>query len=194
MNTKPRLDLLALLAVIPAVIQKRLKQPFWNSSPLLFSLFKTHQADFLLKRLEQHVNSKHCILFRPDLAQNLGGGCSQYSMRPLICRLFGFAGSHDKNGRIRLSQCRHITRIQAKGEERLTSEKLPIFQEYGLSISTLHPTLGLRRMSMNSALYQALLKVGLFLDLTTPPSNNPLSPKPQSTPSGHCGHLTSRAA
>ncbi len=43
--------------------------------------------------------------------------CSIYPVRPLICRLFGYAGSRDKNGSLRFRPCRHMPVKLSEGLE-----------------------------------------------------------------------------
>jgi hypothetical protein len=64
---------------------------------------------------------------------------------------------------------------------------MPLFVDAGLRITTLHPVLGTVRLPINTALREALLKVGMMLDLTNPatvreqddhedPPNKPMLP------------------
>jgi hypothetical protein len=142
--------------------------------PLAFSLFRTSQAELLVKRLEKEQSSHQCILFRPDLSSPEGGGCSQYLFRALICRMFGFAGNIDRNGRPQLARCRNMPQPApsepANETESVTpDETMPLFHAYGIGLTAIHPGLGTQRMPINEALYQALAKVGLILDLETVP-------------------------
>ncbi len=74
--------------------------------PLAFLLFRTGQADLVLQRLAEHGDDKHCVLYRRELTRAGLWGCSQYMMRPVVCRLFGFAGNPDREGIGRLAMCR----------------------------------------------------------------------------------------
>jgi uncharacterized protein len=149
--------------------------------PLSFHLFRTNQAELLIKRLEKE-GAAACILFREDLAGSLGGGCSQYHYRALVCRLFGFAGNHDRTGVARLALCRVMRESMGLPTGGIASAALPIFQEYGLAITALHHSLGERRLPINHALLQSLLKVGLALDLGTVRLSNDSTVFPDDTP------------
>lgn len=132
--------------------------------PMACHLFRTNRAELLLKRLENEDSPAACILFRPDLAGSLGGGCSEYPHRALVCRLFGFAGNTDRNGVPRLAFCRIMKPLFPPPQGDLL-RGLPIFQDYGLAATAMHPSLGGPRLFINLALKEALLKVGLMLDL-----------------------------
>ena len=137
--------------------------------PAAFNLFRTGQAELILKRLERHDNSKQCILFRPDLSQPDGGGCTHYPYRALVCRLFGFAGNSDRNGIPQLARCRNMPVTPKTQESRQPASEparaIPLFHAYGIAVTTIHPNLGTLRKPINEALYEALVKVGLILDL-----------------------------
>ncbi|MDK9706667.1 MAG: YkgJ family cysteine cluster protein [Desulforhopalus sp.] len=173
--------------------------------PLAFTLFRDGQADALLQQLEDAGDRGRCVLYRPDLTQAGLWGCSQYATRPVVCRLFGFAGNRDRDGVPRLAMCRVIAELSSSAAQtklmplryiaELSSSAaqtklmplrfmkdpagtgnplpmiedpqapMPLFGEAGMRITALHPGLGTLRMPINAALRQALMKVGMVLDL-----------------------------
>lgn len=145
--------------------------------PAAFHLFATSQAELLIKRLEREETSQ-CLLFRPDLASVDGGGCSLYPFRALVCRLFGYAGNHDRNGTPQLAKCRHMeppgNTPAPAGTTPLPGATMPIFHAFGVAVSAIHPGLGTRRMPINLALLEALTKVGLYIDFSTPEPVQPI--------------------
>jgi Fe-S-cluster containining protein len=149
--------------------------------PLAYHLFKTNQAELLLKRLEKSESSC-CILFRPDLVGTTGGGCSQYTHRALVCRLFGFAGNLDRTGVARLALCRVMKESMSSSFESSYNGNMPIFHDFGFAVTTMHPALGDHRLPINHALGEALLKVGLHLDLEGPPPSGTSSDSPRNEP------------
>jgi uncharacterized protein len=159
--------------------------------PLAFHLFRTRQAELVLKRLEKQQGSNRCILFRPERSDADGGACSQYPCRALVCRLFGFAGSNDRNGRPRLAYCRIMKQqapaLSSQLLDNAAVEHLPLFHDFGMAITTLHPHLGTSRRPINLAIREALLKVGLIIELDPPaakPASTDLPPeKPLGRPS-----------
>ncbi|MEE4134868.1 MAG: hypothetical protein V2I32_02230 [Desulforhopalus sp.] len=138
--------------------------------PLAFALFADGQAELLIKRLEKVNGRGECLLHRPDLAGPGAWSCTCYSYRAVVCRLFGFAGNLDRTGVPRLALCRVIRQADLSGEHplSLTEEVLalmPLFSEAGMRITALHPGLGTIRLPINSALLEALLKVGITREL-----------------------------
>jgi len=157
--------------------------------PLAFELFRTLQAELILKRLEKNGDEKRCILYRPDYSEAGLWGCTQYPYRAVVCRLFGFAGNPDREGKARLAMCRVMKQNNLQGATCLDDPEapMPLFVDAGMRITALHPGMGTRRMPINEALREALLKVGMLLDFASPqqhgssddpehPSNNPLLP------------------
>lgn len=140
--------------------------------PAAFHLFRTGQAELILKRIEKQDGSRQCILFRPDLSRPDAGGCTLYPFRALICRLFGFAGNTDRNGVAQLARCRNMPLVTPALQQAIPVHSLtmPLFHTYGLAITAMHPNLGTLRKPINEALCEALAKVGLIRDLKTIPA------------------------
>jgi Fe-S-cluster containining protein len=140
--------------------------------PLAFELFRTLQAEFILKRLEKNVDEKQCVLYRRDYTEAGLWGCTQYQYRAVVCRLFGFAGNRDRQGIVRLAMCRVMKEKTGADSSRIDfndqDAPLPLFVDAGLRITALHPGLGTVRMPINAALREALLKVGMLLELSNP--------------------------
>lgn len=140
--------------------------------PLAFELFRTSQAELLMKRLERNPEEKQCLLYRPDYIRAGLWGCSQYSHRGVICRLFGFAGNRDRTGEPQLAKCRVMKMdCHNQGVPELNDTALslmPLMGEAGMRITALHPGFGTSRLPINHALYQALVKVGMVLDYARP--------------------------
>ena len=142
--------------------------------PLAFELFRTAQAESIIKRLEENSGEHRCVLYRPDFTEAGLWGCSQYRHRAVICRLFGFAGNRDRDGIPRLAMCRVMKESGGNDAPCLAAADLsamPLFSDAGLAVTALHPGLGTIRMPINEALYEALQKVGMFLDLAVVPSS-----------------------
>jgi uncharacterized protein len=136
--------------------------------PLAFLLFHTSQAEIMLRQLEEHEGDKRCVLYRPVLTRAGLWGCSQYGTRTVVCRLFGFAGNKDRDGVARLALCRVMKEAGISYGNIVTVDAdapMPLFVEAGLRITALHPGLGTFRLPINVALHQALMKVGMVLDL-----------------------------
>ncbi|EFK12360.1 conserved hypothetical protein [delta proteobacterium NaphS2] len=134
--------------------------------PLAFHLFRTSQAELLVKRLEKDPEVKQCLLYRADFCLQGMWGCSQYLHRGLVCRLFGFAGNRDRTGKPQLARCRVMKSVEGPVvEEHLPVGMMPLFSEAGMRITTLNPTLGTDRLPINRAILYSLYKVGIYLDM-----------------------------
>lgn len=138
--------------------------------PLAFELFRAAQAELLLDRLEKIGDDPRCALYRSDYTEAGLWGCSQYHFRPVVCRLFGFAGNRDRDGIPRLAMCRVMKERSgpaAAGPAMADGDApMPLFSDAGLHITALHPGLGTVRMPINTALSEALRKVGMAIDLS----------------------------
>jgi Fe-S-cluster containining protein len=162
--------------------------------PLAFELFRTLQAELLIKRLERGSGERRCVLYRQDFTAAGLWGCSQYKHRSVVCRLFGFAGNRDRSGTPQLAKCRkmkeHETAVPVQHSEEAAAAAMPLFSDAGMRITALHPGLGSHRKPINEALFEALQKVGMFLDMSafgqqaskakvdSPPDDEPLFPLP----------------
>ena len=147
--------------------------------PMAFFLFRTAQAEAVLQRLEGIGDDTCCILYRPDLTRAGLWGCSQYGTRIAVCRLFGFAGNPGRDGIARLAICRIMKETAGTDQTPILVEDpfapMPLFVEAGLRLTALHPGLGTARLPINIALWQALMKVGILLDLQSLPLSSELN-------------------
>jgi Fe-S-cluster containining protein len=161
--------------------------------PLAFELFRTLQAELILKRLQRDGHDRRCVLYRADYTEAGLWGCTRYRHRAVVCRLFGFAGNPDRHGVPRLAMCRVMKERIGDSPTIVAiddpNSPMPLFVDAGLRITILHPGLGTTRLPINTALREALLKVGMVLDLTAStghgppgdhedPPNNPMFPCP----------------
>ena len=48
-------------------------------------------------------DERPCVIYEPG---RLPGGCTEYELRPTLCRLFGFGAVRDKHGKAALAACR----------------------------------------------------------------------------------------
>lgn len=131
----------------------------------------------LLPRAETLVTA-HC----PFYTASGPGHCTVYPVRPLICRLFGFAGERDKAGVPRFRLCRHMT---GHGARTFTGEELrsrfgrvpPLMQEYGMRLQSLVPGAG-ERLLVHDAVPRHLAALRFLLSFSDPDDNPPVRPEP----------------
>ena len=87
--------------------------------------------------------------------------CFLYEVRPLVCRLFGFASRRNKFGNLELCLCKVIKerppRIFTSETGETTSHfDAPVYQDSFMRLASLHPGLGYRRLPVNVAVKEAL--------------------------------------
>jgi uncharacterized protein len=56
-----------------------------------------------LARAQAAGAARPCVIYEPG---RLPGGCTEYELRPMLCRLFGFGAVRDKHGAAELAVCR----------------------------------------------------------------------------------------
>jgi|TARA_B110000908_G_C10259207_1_gene457902 Fe-S-cluster containining protein len=130
--------------------------------PWAFHLFLNGEAEKTLKTLNES-QSLTCIIFKPSSITN-GGRCSDYKYRGLICRLFGFAASTDKYGKLRLATCKIIKEGQtdkynSTAEAITKGLNVPIFTAYYMQLNQIDFRLGNIMLPVNKALKMALEEV-----------------------------------
>ncbi len=99
-----------------------------------------------------------CAVFEPG---RLPGGCTAYELRPMLCRLFGFAAVKDKHGHQRLALCRVHGRELPADSARATAfvddgGAVPIFAEWQAETDALDPEGSREQLPINRALARAL--------------------------------------
>lgn len=109
-------------------------------APLADEIVRRGAAGALLERLEASGGAGCCVLYESDAADPARGRCSMYAWRPSICRLFGFAGRRDGDGRPRFRACRvHVETAPAVAAAAVeTVERgdlaLPMFSEHAAAV------------------------------------------------------------
>lgn len=131
--------------------------------PVAHQLFHEGRADEIYKQIHiaSETRSRICVLYAPDPMNPDHGRCSAYENRPLICRLFGYAASHNKYGQVRYMPCRIASQAAPDITGRVTTAILsvkepPIFSDFFHRVADLKPDQGYRRMPINLALKEAI--------------------------------------
>lgn len=116
-----------------------------------------------LARLAAAPEPGPCMLYAPLPAPETAGHCTFYSLRPALCRLFGFAAVRDRTGAKALSVCRRIKQEDPRGAVAAAAlaAEAPCFTHYSSLIYALDPALGTRLMPINAALRHAIELIGL---------------------------------
>lgn len=130
--------------------------------PLAYWLYKKQTAQLWLEKLDAARVDKEtrCILLEfPKHSRNVGR-CIAYTMRPLICRLFGFSAVIDKNNQPQLVTCKVIKKVYNKTylqtAHSLGTLRVPIMKRYYAMLYPLDIVYAQRFYPLNEALRLAI--------------------------------------
>ncbi len=134
--------------------------------PLAEEIYRREEQEAVLGSLEERENQAdfRCVLFRANPGVPGSGRCLYYELRPLVCRLFGFAFRRNKYGNLELSTCKVI---KERTPEAIHSAEtgipegldVPVYQDSFMRIASMDPGMGYRRLPINLALKEALERV-----------------------------------
>ncbi|MDR0477303.1 MAG: YkgJ family cysteine cluster protein, partial [Desulfobulbaceae bacterium] len=109
--------------------------------PAALALSEAGDGEATLAAIEtMPPGDKRCLFYEPQHQARQSWGCTRYETRPLVCRMFGFAGNADRLGRPRLALCRVMKKAfpLTEGDEyRLASGHMPLFHEASLRLAAL---------------------------------------------------------
>jgi Fe-S-cluster containining protein len=114
-----------------------------------------------------------CIFYVPSPSDKMHGCCQAYKLRPLICRLFAFAGNRDKHGHVRLVTCKVIKKALPVQAEKALSDVVsgqvspPIMADLIMRASTLDPEMSRESLPINTAFKKAVDRLWLYERLNT---------------------------
>jgi len=100
----------------------------------------------LLERAASERPLGPCVFY----SQSPEKPCSIYPLRPLICRLFGFAGKRDKYGTVQYRPCSRMTKPLQP-----ILRTPPVFSDHATRLEFLYPPLGNDRQPLNVAFHKA---------------------------------------
>lgn len=129
---------------------------------LAYGLIVEGRDEEILKLIENNKTENYCPLYR----KNNDFHCGVYKWRPLVCRLFGFAASDDKEGNPVFNNCK-FNDIKCNVSTQLMKnhpESLVIMKDYGIMVMELNNNDPSTRM-LQPALKDAIEKVRFMLEL-----------------------------
>lgn len=132
--------------------------------PLARHLVDSGKAEDIYVKLVAENRRPQCVLYVPDPVVSGNGRCSQYHHRPMICRLFGFSVSKDKEGRGRLASCPLVLEASGVMADTISfesTEGLPVYSESWMALTGVHPEWATQRYPINEAIRLAIEKVAL---------------------------------
>ncbi|MDD3001020.1 MAG: YkgJ family cysteine cluster protein [Candidatus Riflebacteria bacterium] len=125
--------------------------------PLAWHAYKLDLLEDWLDALEKH-ESVTCFFAR---FENGRWGCKIYHLRGMICRLFGFSGITDKNGKSKFAVC-HSLKEKSPGVVEKAKEyvdkggKMPLLCNFYRRLSAIDFVLANQYMPINQAIKKAL--------------------------------------
>ena len=136
--------------------------------PAAHAILLRGQGDAWLERsTSRQTLGANCVLYNADAGPQSQGHCDFYTRRPMVCRLFGFAAVRDKKRQKKLAVCK-ILKKNSPGEAAAAialEAEAPCFSEAAARIYGLKPDLGAGLLPINAALYQAIVHLGLRMQL-----------------------------
>ncbi len=136
--------------------------------PLAAELWSKNEADMWLDKIHGSEKAGLCVFFRPDTHIPGNGRCGIYSLRPLICRLFGFFTVKDKYGKYVYGSCKVIKEqypASFRAAKRLIEEGYhpSSMTDFTIKIIGMGSDIGRKMVPINTACKIALEKVGFTL-------------------------------
>ncbi len=144
----------------------RVESTLLEMLPLGLHLHEEGRAEFYIEKAEKANLTGQCIFYQPHPSGQGKGRCSVYSIRPLICRLFGFSARIDKHGQPALVTCPVIKTLLQNEYERANQlirqgTGIPIMSHYAQRLSHIDPSLAQDYYPINHSLKLSLEYIGL---------------------------------
>jgi Fe-S-cluster containining protein len=134
--------------------------------PLAYHLYKADLDIEVLERLENNNSAPPCTFFSAILPGFQSGLCTIYLHRGLICRLFGFSATRDKEGKPVLATCK-IIKNQKSAEYNAAVRSIdeggfvPVMNQYYMKLLAIDLEMGNKFYPINEAIKLAIEKVSL---------------------------------
>ena len=134
--------------------------------PVADFLLKSNQVDKFFNESSESLSQKYCLFYQEEIPSQALGNCTQYELRPFICRLFGFAGQLNKFGQARFSLCKYLKYAKPDlseiVEKKLKTVKIfPLFSRSFDLLYNIDPYLVQNRLPINLAIREAIEKLGV---------------------------------
>jgi Fe-S-cluster containining protein len=131
--------------------------------PLADHFYSIGDEEKILAETEEKIKNDDagCLLYRPNGDNPVNGRCSTYSLRPMVCRLFGIAFRRNKLNKKELSLCKVIKEIRGVSFDLMAGEdsgalNAPVYQDSFMAVASLHPGIGYQMFPINSAIKRAV--------------------------------------
>ena len=144
---------------------KYVEASIFEMLPLGLLLWEEGRAEEVLQKLEGIHPEDPCISLNLHPTGEGPGGCIHYSLRPLICRLFGFSATVDKKGNPVVVLCKPLKEKHSGIDHRINDQirenlPVPLMPDFSRRIAFIDPRLGQEKYPINIALWEALEWIG----------------------------------
>jgi len=162
-------------------LKKGLEANVLEFLPFAYYLVKNNLHEQALDLLE--TEPEFCINLAKSQEPGVTAGCSVYEHRGLICRLFGFSGVHDKNGKLSVYTC-HDMKTEFPEEFKNASEKInsgmniPIASDYYYQIYFIDNQMANDYNPINVSIRKAIEKVAYYY-ANKPVRKTRIKPQPE---------------
>ena len=149
---------------------KYVEASIFEMLPLGLHLWGEGRAEEILGKLEGVHPEALCISLNLYPTEKVPGGCTHYSLRPLICRLFGFSATVDKYGQPLIAICNPLKERNSGIDSRINEQirgnlPVPRMPDFSRKIAFIDPRLGQEKYPINIALWEALELIGQKIHL-----------------------------
>ncbi|HLN71686.1 MAG: YkgJ family cysteine cluster protein [Methylococcaceae bacterium] len=148
-------------------LKKGLEANVLEFLPLAWYLVRNNLHEAALVLLE--TNPEYCINLAQSQTPGTTAGCSNYTHRGMICRLFGFSGIKDKNSKISVYTCSYMKK---EFPEQYTNAmqninqgmKIPMVTDFYYQIYFIDPNMANDYNPINVSIYKAIQKVAYYFE------------------------------
>lgn len=135
--------------------------------PTALYLHDQKRADQIYDALDLvDTENSICIFYQKHSEDGHLGKCTNYDLRPSVCRSFGAAAVKNKMGEKVASVCKLIKEKYPQEYAQMNLSEAPVIGEFARRIITLDTNLGLKLYPINHALKKAIEKVSMIAQLT----------------------------
>lgn len=135
--------------------------------PTALSLYQGGEVDVWLRRLSDHEPKRVCIFFNEIVGPGQLGHCTNYTLRPSICRLFGFSAVRNRRGSLELAACKFLKLANPESVvQALTHQaEAPCYTDCTTQLYAIDLSSKFELLPINEALKNAFLKIGLRMQM-----------------------------
>ncbi len=135
--------------------------------PLAFDYYLREGTDWPNQGLVDQQSV--CRFYVADEKVSGKGRCSQYELRPMLCRLFGFSTRLNKYGREEFMTCRplkeNFPQACSRAQDIVASGvEAPFMNEFSLKLDAIEPSLSREKMPISLAFEKAVGLIGLWMN------------------------------